>query len=119
MDSVRAGLVHKVRLLTTRMYLNRYVFVVALLALYWVMAVSAVRQKSPTFDELPHLTAGYSYWTLKDFRLHPENGALPQRWASLPLLWDAYQVLTVTSVSPSARAGWKYRVFYTDLPVDR
>ncbi|HEY4988237.1 MAG TPA: glycosyltransferase family 39 protein, partial [Opitutaceae bacterium] len=29
---------------------------------------------------------GYSYWVLNDYRLHPENGVLPQRWMALPLL---------------------------------
>ncbi|HEX3871697.1 MAG TPA: glycosyltransferase family 39 protein, partial [Pirellulales bacterium] len=61
--------------------------IVALLAVYFVSAVSAIRNKSTTFDELFHLTAGYSYWTLGDFRIQPENGNLPQRWAALPLLF--------------------------------
>ena len=58
---------------------------VALVLLWWVMAVSSVGQKSTTFDELAHLTAGYSYWLTGDFRLQPDNGTLPQRWAALPL----------------------------------
>src|SRR5438034_196674 len=53
---------------------------VALVLLWWVMAVSSVGQKSTTFDELAHLTAGYSYWLTGDFRLQPENGNLSQRW---------------------------------------
>src|SRR5256885_15620759 len=48
---------------------------------------TAVNTKSPTFDEPQHLTAGYSYWVTNDFRLDPENGNLPARWAALPLLW--------------------------------
>ena len=40
---------------------------VALVLLWWVMAVSSVGQKSTTFDELAHLTAGYSYWLTGDF----------------------------------------------------
>jgi len=39
-----------------------------------------------TFDETAHLTAGLSYWTTGEYRLQPENGNLPQRWAALPLL---------------------------------
>jgi hypothetical protein len=54
--------------------------------LHAVMAITAVREKSPTYDEPAHLTAGYSYWLTNDFRLNPENGNLPQRWAALPLL---------------------------------
>jgi hypothetical protein len=65
--------------------------VTALLAAYWCQAVGAVRIKSVTFDELAHLTAGYSYWLTGDYRLNPENGNLPQRWAALPLLTGAWQ----------------------------
>jgi hypothetical protein len=56
------------------------------LGLYWVMAVSASRRMGVTADEVVHLTGGYSYWTLNDYRLHPENGNLAQRIAALPLL---------------------------------
>ena len=45
-------------------------------------------EKSPTFDEPTHLTAGYSYWLKNDYRLDPENGNWPARWAALPLLWS-------------------------------
>lgn len=58
----------------------------ALLILFGVMAWTSVREKSTTFDEIAHLTAGYSYWTTGDYRLNPENGILPQRWVALPLL---------------------------------
>lgn len=57
-----------------------------LAALSWFTAVSAVRQKSNTFDEVAHLTAGYSYWALSRYHLNPENGNFPQRLAALPLL---------------------------------
>ena len=36
-------------------------------------------------DEPTHLTAGYSYWLKNDYRLDPENGNWPARWAALPL----------------------------------
>ncbi|OYU98795.1 MAG: hypothetical protein CFE26_26940, partial [Verrucomicrobiales bacterium VVV1] len=39
-----------------------------------------------TADEVVHLTAGYSYWKLNDYRLQPENGTLPMRIAALPLM---------------------------------
>lgn len=58
----------------------------ALAALSWALAVSAVREKSNTFDEIAHLTAGYSYWATGTYSLNPENGNLPQRLAALPLL---------------------------------
>ncbi len=58
----------------------------ALLALFWWMASSVSREHSTTADEIFHLTGGYSYWTLGDYRMQPENGNLPQRWAAWPLL---------------------------------
>lgn len=66
----------------------RGLLVVLLLAAYWSMAVTAASRKSPAFDELAHLTAGYSYWVTRDYRLHAENGLLPQKWAALPLVFS-------------------------------
>lgn len=55
-----------------------------LLILHFVLAVGSKLNESTTSDELVHLTAGVSYWRFHDYRLHPENGILPQRWAALP-----------------------------------
>jgi hypothetical protein len=57
-----------------------------LLCLYWWMATSVSDTQCTTGDEIAHLTAGYSYWKTDDYRLQPENGNLPQRWAAIPLL---------------------------------
>ncbi|MEO7797859.1 MAG: glycosyltransferase family 39 protein, partial [Opitutaceae bacterium] len=58
-----------------------------LLALFHaVLAVTATAGKSMTADEIAHLAAGHAYNTRNDYRLQPENGNLPQRWAALPLL---------------------------------
>ena len=57
-----------------------------LLAVYYVMAVSGASQKSMTFDEMAHLTAGYTYSAFDDYRLHPENGNWPQRLGAFPAL---------------------------------
>src|SRR2546430_9730679 len=65
-----------------------WLIAILIAALQAFMAVTAVNTKSPTFDEPQHLTAGYSYWITHDFRLDPENGNLPARWAALPLLWS-------------------------------
>ena len=59
--------------------------VIVLLAFYLAM-VGSLADKSTTYDEIAHLTAGYSYWTLNDYRLNPENGNFPQRVMALPLL---------------------------------
>lgn len=57
---------------------------VLLLALHYTLAVGSKVEQSTTSDELVHLTAGFSYWQHHDYRLHPENGILPQRLAALP-----------------------------------
>ena len=49
------------------------------------LAISASRGQSTTSDELAHLTGGYTFNHWNDYRLHPENGLLPQRWQALPL----------------------------------
>lgn len=67
-----------------RQPLVRLAAVAGLLALYGVMAISAAAQKSMTFDEMAHLTGGYTYWAFNDYRLHPENGNWPQRLGALP-----------------------------------
>lgn len=60
------------------------VLVTLLLAGHFLLAVGSKRHESTTADELVHLTAGFSYWQNNDYRLQPENGNLPQRWAALP-----------------------------------
>ena len=57
-------------------FLLRYGAVAPVLVLSWWLAVSATWDKSTTFDEILHLTAGTSYWIAHDYRLHPENGKL-------------------------------------------
>lgn len=49
-----------------------------------MLATFAMREKSTTADELAHVTGGYTFNHWQDFRLHPENGILPQRWQALP-----------------------------------
>jgi hypothetical protein len=60
------------------------------LALFWAAMVASLRDKSITYDEIAHATAGYAFWRLDDFRLNPENGNLPQRVAALPLIWGDF-----------------------------
>jgi Dolichyl-phosphate-mannose-protein mannosyltransferase len=65
---------------------NTWIFAWAalILALHFAMAVGSKRSESTTSDELVHVTGGYTYWAFNDYRLHPENGNLPQRWVALP-----------------------------------
>ncbi|HVU87090.1 MAG TPA: hypothetical protein VHD36_07200 [Pirellulales bacterium] len=59
--------------------------VVFLLGCHFALGYSAAWQKSMTFDEGVHLTGGMIYWSLGDFRMHPENGNWSQRLAALPV----------------------------------
>ena len=63
-----------------------YTVVAVLLAAFFVLAVTSIRDKCATSDEVVHILAGVSYWKLGDYRIDPENGNLPQRWMVLPLL---------------------------------
>lgn len=67
-------------------YLTGYAAVAVVLAVQVLVLATAVREKSNTYDELAHITAGLSYWTRDDYRLQPEDGVLPSRWFALPLL---------------------------------
>lgn len=77
-----------------------------LLVLYFVVTVCATLDKSNTYDELPHLTAGYSYWITGSCRLHPENGNLPQRWAALPLLISSPTFPTLEQPAWAGSNAW-------------
>ena len=74
--------------------------VATLLMLHFWLGVSATFTKSVTADETAHLAGGYSYWRFNDYRLQPENGNLPQRWAALPLL------LETPRMDPGGHPDW-------------
>lgn len=63
--------------------------VAVLLLAHWLLATGSAARKSMAFDEIHHLTAGYSYWKLDDYRLHTCNGNLSQRWLTIPLALSA------------------------------
>jgi 4-amino-4-deoxy-L-arabinose transferase-like glycosyltransferase len=60
------------------------VAVAALVITHFVLATSSVRHKSNTYDELVHLTRGYSYALTGDYRLGPPHPPLAHWWAALP-----------------------------------
>lgn len=75
--------------------------IVALLLLtHFLLAVSSVRSKSPTYDEVFHLTRGYTYWITNDFRLSPPHSVFPQLWAGAPLF------RTPAKLPPFNRDSW-------------
>lgn len=60
------------------------------LAILTVMAslmFFSAREDSTTMDELAHIPSGYSYLTLRDFRLNPEHPPLIKNLAALPALF--------------------------------
>ena len=63
--------------------------IAGLLALHVALALWAVSGKSVTADEILHVTGGYLYNRYGDYRIHPENGNLPQRLAGLPAWWNS------------------------------
>jgi len=86
----------------------------AILGLYWWMATSISDTECVAGDEIAHLTAGYSYWKLDDYRLQPENGNLPQRWAALPLLRMDVKFPTLDQAAWRISDVWEmgFRWFY-------
>ncbi|MBI5771645.1 MAG: glycosyltransferase family 39 protein [Verrucomicrobia bacterium] len=61
-----------------------FALVAALLALHYALAVGSKFSHSTTSDEIVHVTGGFNFNHFHDYRLHPENGILPQRVAALP-----------------------------------
>jgi len=76
------------------------------LAVYWVLAVTSVLEKSLTSDEIVHAPAGYAYWKYNDYRMDPENGNLPQRWMALPLLFGEVAFPSHDQPTWRASAEW-------------
>jgi hypothetical protein len=74
-------------------------------ALFGTLAHEGVREKSPTFDEVAHLPAGYTHLTRGDFRLVPEQPPLVKALAALPLL-----AMNVTL--PEQDSAWARRRHY-------
>jgi len=83
-----------------------WVAFVALLALFVAQAALASLEKSASFDEQYHLTAGYSYLRTGDFRLATTHPPLAGMIAALPLL--ARQELTLPLDNPLWEAGNRY-----------
>lgn len=61
--------------------------VVFLLLLLFIQAVTSIKNKSITVDEISHISSGYSYIKTGDFRLNPEALPLVDMLSALPLLF--------------------------------
>jgi hypothetical protein len=88
---------------------------VLLLVLFAWMADSSTRDKCAAFDEVAHLTGGYSYWETRDYRLNPENGMLPQRWTALPAYFRGLTFPDLDQPEWNKAFVWKiaYDFFFT------
>jgi len=58
-----------------------------LLALMFLLAVASMKNDSAVRDEMPHIVAGYTYWTMHDYRINPEHPPLIKQLCALPLLF--------------------------------
>lgn len=64
--------------------------VALLLVAHAALAFAAVRTKGITYDEVYHVTGGYLFDRFNEFRVHTDNGVLPQRLHGLaPLVAGA------------------------------
>jgi len=66
---------------------TEHFLVVVLLALLTFQVIGGMQDKSITFDERTHITAGYSYWKTFDFRMNPEHPPFSKLLAGIPLLF--------------------------------
>jgi hypothetical protein len=77
-----------------------------MLALFWVVMLASLRNKSLTYDELGSVTAGYTYWQFNDYRISPENGNLPQRIVAIPLAAGHYRFPSLEGEAWPSSDGW-------------
>ena len=73
---------------------------VGLIALMGILAFFSMKGISTTMDELPHIPAGYSYLSQKDYRLNPEHPPLIKDLAALPLVFEKINF-------PKDHASWQ------------
>jgi hypothetical protein len=70
-------------------FFDKYVTRIAILFLgiHFLLAMWSANEQAPTYDEVAHLPAGYTYWKANDFRLNPEHPPLVKLLAALPMLF--------------------------------
>ena len=87
---------------------------ILLLSCHLLLGLTAVARKSATSDEGAHLLGGLSYWATGDFRLNPESGNWPQRWAALPVWLRWHPSLPTESAAWQKADQWKLaeQIFY-------
>lgn len=85
-----------------------------ILVLYWAMAVTASVNFCAAGDEPFHIAGGLAYWHYGQDELQPENGNLPKRWMTLPLLVSDVHWPAIHRPIPQSAAGVdvSYLVFH-------
>lgn len=73
---------------------------IAMAAMFSWIGIAA---KAPTIDEPLHIAGGIATWELRDYRLVPETGLVPQAVSGLPFLMDGSQVEVDTTTK-----AWEY-----------
>jgi 4-amino-4-deoxy-L-arabinose transferase-like glycosyltransferase len=88
-----------------------------MLVAMFAVAVLSISNDTLTFDEKPHIGAGYSYLTQRDYRMNPEHPPLIKDLAAIPLLFldlnFPIDSTTWTEASPSV--WWEQYDFGTEL----
>jgi tetratricopeptide (TPR) repeat protein len=93
---------------------------------YTTLAVRSYVEKSATWDEPMHLTAGYVALARGDHRVDPSHPPLQRMWAALPLLLSPRPVVDTALLDRSSSSEWggyayEYarRFVYVDNDADR
>ncbi len=90
-----------------------------LLALFAGLASISLLRDSVTFDETPHIVAGYSYLDRGDFRLNPEHPPLAKMWAAVPLWISNRGLLDYASDRWAGADAWKMGHEFLCGPLDQ
>jgi len=64
-----------------------YLIVLLFLSILFFQLIFSIPQKSLTYDEIAHLSAGYSYLKTGDYRMNKEHPPLAKLLAGIPLLF--------------------------------
>jgi 4-amino-4-deoxy-L-arabinose transferase-like glycosyltransferase len=87
------------------------VVLVVFMAVFTAMRLYSYTQKSATYDEPLHLTAGYAALSAGDFRVDPTHPPFLRMWAALPLLFGGAPPIDVRPIDRDVPEKWLDRGF--------
>jgi hypothetical protein len=109
-----------------RMATKKAVILATFALVYTTLAVVSYVEKSATWDEPMHLTAGYVALTEGDHRIDPSHPPFLRMWAALPLLVFPRPVIDTSAIDRVSSSQWfgqayEYarRFVYVDNDADR